>query len=120
MRSLASPPACSPSPALVCISCTTPEERSTRAWAWFEVSVVRRGLLAELCRREGDEQPDGTTIVAVSVKKQNNDSKLTLKLKNAIVTVRNARGPNPVAFDPATVKFDDPKQRWKKAFGRRP
>ena len=26
----------------------------------------------------------------------------------------------PEAFDPATVKFDDPKKRWQKAFGRRP
>lgn len=36
-------------------------------------------------------------------------------------TLRWAGGAfDPVAFDPATVKFDDPKQRWKKAFGRRP
>jgi len=25
---------------------------------------------------------------------------------------------DPKAFDPATVKFDDPKKRWKKAFER--
>ena len=27
---------------------------------------------------------------------------------------------DPEAFDPAAVKFDDPKKRWKKAFGRQP
>jgi len=27
---------------------------------------------------------------------------------------------DPHVFDPAAVKFDDPKKRWKKAFGRRP
>jgi hypothetical protein len=28
-------------------------------------------------------------------------------------------GFDPAAFDPAAVKFDDPKKRWKKAFERR-
>jgi hypothetical protein len=37
-------------------------------------------------------------------------------------TSRPFSGPgnvDPEAFDPAAVKFDDPKKRWKKAFGRR-
>jgi hypothetical protein len=36
-------------------------------------------------------------------------------------TLRWAGGAfDPEAFDPAAVKFDDPKKRWKKAFERRP
>ena len=36
-------------------------------------------------------------------------------------TLRWAGGAfDPAAFDPAAVKFDDPKKRWKKAFERRP
>jgi hypothetical protein len=36
-------------------------------------------------------------------------------------TLRWAGGSfDPEAFDPAAVKFDDPKKRWKKAFERRP
>lgn len=34
-------------------------------------------------------------------------------------TLRWAGGQfDPEAFDPGAVKFDDPKKRWKKAFGR--
>jgi hypothetical protein len=36
-------------------------------------------------------------------------------------TVKRAGGQfDGEAFDPAAVKFDDPKKRWKKAFERRP
>jgi hypothetical protein len=36
-------------------------------------------------------------------------------------TLRWAGGAfDPAAFNPAAVKFDDPKKRWKKAFERRP
>jgi hypothetical protein len=45
----------------------------------------------------------------------------TSSLPAPVPTLRWAGGRfDPEAFDPAAVKFDDPKKRWKKAFDRRP
>ena len=41
---------------------------------------------------QGEEQPDGTKVVVISVKKQKDDAKVSLTLRNRIVPVCNERG----------------------------